>query len=101
MGVSETGQPGVLYSSMDEEEQFWQSQAPTSEAEVETTDGTTPVPAQAIHKNCYDGSGGSLQGVASDWWEDSCKVHSSTGEDTHDASSDYRYSQCPDHWIFV
>ena len=34
-------------------------------------------------------------------WEVSCKVHSSTGEDTHDASSDYRYSQRPDHWIFV
>ena len=101
MGGSEAGQPEVLYSSMDEEEQFWQSQAPTSEAEVETTDGTTPVPAQVAYTNGIDGSGGSLQGVASDWWEVSCKVHSSTGEDTHDASSDYRYSKRPDIWIFV
>ena len=66
MGGSEAGQLGVLYSSMDEEEQFWQSQAPTSEAEVETMDGTTPVLAQATHKNCDDGSRGSLQGAASD-----------------------------------
>ena len=86
---------------MDEEEQFWKSQVPTSEAEVETTDGTTPVPAQATNTNCNDGLGGSLQGAASDWWEVSCKVHSSTGEDTHDASSDYRYSQRPHYWIFV
>ena len=58
---------------------------PTLEAEVETTDGTTPIPVQATHTNCYDGSRGSLQGVASDWWEVSYKVHSSTGEDGHNA----------------
>ena len=48
-----------------------------------------------------DGSGGRLQGATSDWWEVYCKVHSRTGEDTHDASSDYRYSQHPSVWIFV
>ena len=31
----------------------------------------------------------------------SYKVHSSTGEGVHDASSDYRYSQRPYIWIFA
>ena len=72
-----------------------------SKAEVETTDGTMPVPAQETYTSCYDESGGSLQGATSDWWEVSCTVHSSIGEDAHDASSDYRYSQHPYFWIFV
>ena len=87
MGDIGTGQPGVLYPAV-YFMQLCSKEAPEEEAEVEKEDGKTSVPAQAEDSSCIEtGSGGGLRGAEADWWEDFCKLHSSTGEETHVDSS--------------
>ena len=83
MGVIGTGQLGVLCPTV-YFVQLCSKEAPEEKAEVEKEDGKTSVPAQAEYSSYTEtGSGGGLRGTEVDWWEDCCKLHSSTGEETH------------------
>ena len=90
MGEIGTRQPGVLYPTV-YFMKLCSKEAPEEEVEVEKEDGKTSVLAQAENSSCTEtGSGGGLRGAGADWWEEFCKLHSSTGEETHADSSTYR-----------